>query len=125
MNKNTMICTHKKLILCEYVYSVCMQKGRGHWSVYYTSPQTTLAKQLWGLSMDFYWLVYKVEFPNFSTTNHNLQKGSFSVSSLGIYINLSAIILSHYIPSSVCMGRLCCVSWFNYQVIYSQDKINL
>ena len=34
-----------------------------------------LALQLWGLLMDFDWLVYLVEGSNVSTTNCNLQKG--------------------------------------------------
>ena len=39
-------------------------------------------------------LVLKLEHSNVSTTNFNIQKGWFCVSSLGVYINLSAIVLS-------------------------------
>ena len=40
------------------------QGGRGHWAVYYTSPQTfillfsySLAQQIWGLLLNFDWFV--------------------------------------------------------------------
>ena len=40
------------------------------------------------------WLIHKIECSNVSTNNCNLQKREFCVSSLWIYINLSAIVLS-------------------------------
>ena len=58
------------------------KRDRGQWAVYYASSQSftltfsySLAKQLWGLLIDFDWLVYKVECPNVSITNCNLKKG--------------------------------------------------
>ena len=46
-------------------YSIGNQGGRGHWTVYYTSPQSfivkfsySLAQQLWELLLNFDWLVY-------------------------------------------------------------------
>ena len=53
---------------------------RGQWAVFHTSPQSfivkfsyLLAQQLWGLLLNFDWLVYEVECPNVSTINCNLQ----------------------------------------------------
>ena len=55
---------------------------REDWAVYYTSPQSfkkrfscSLASGLWGLLLDFDWLVYEVECPNVSTTDCDLQEG--------------------------------------------------
>ena len=52
---------------------------RRHWAVYDTSPQTIvkLAQQLWGLLINFDWLVHEVECLNFSTTYYCLQGGIF------------------------------------------------
>ena len=47
----------------------------------------------------FDWLVHKVEFPNVSTTNCDYEKGYFCVLSLGMYINLSGIVLFLQIPA--------------------------
>ena len=47
-----------------------------------------------GTLIEFDWLVHKVECPNDSTTNLNLQKEFICVSSYGMYINISAIVLS-------------------------------
>ena len=52
---------------------------------------------LWGLLSDFDWFVHWVECPKVSTVNCNLQKGLFCVSSLGMYINLSAKIYYFYV----------------------------
>ena len=59
-----------------------IQGGRGHWVVYYTSPQSliisfsySLAQQRWGLLLNFDWLPLYVQCPNVLTTNCNLQKG--------------------------------------------------
>ena len=48
----------------------CHQGGRGHWVVYYTSPQSLIIKfyyffayQPWGLLLNFDWLVHLVERP--------------------------------------------------------------
>ena len=43
-------------------------------------------------------MIHEVECSNISTTNFILKEGYFCVSSLGIYRNLSAIVLSLYIP---------------------------
>ena len=51
-----------------------------------------------------HWFVYQVECSNVSTTNFNLRKGNFFVSLFGMYINLSAIVLSLQIPK--CYGPL-------------------
>ena len=58
------------------------QGERGQWTVYYTSPQSfkiafsySLAEQLWGLLINYGWLVHKVEYLKRFTTNCNLQKG--------------------------------------------------
>ena len=44
---------------------VINQGGRGHWAVYYTSPQSFIImvsypwiNNLWKLLLDFYWLVH-------------------------------------------------------------------
>ena len=79
------------------------QAGSGHWAVYYTSPQSliiTFSYSLisWGFLLNFDWLVHLVECPNVSTTNRNLKTGLFCVSSLGMNINLSAIVLALDIP---------------------------
>ena len=50
------------------------QGGRGQLAVYNTSPQT-FYYQLWGLLMNFDWLIHSVECPNVSATNCNLQRG--------------------------------------------------
>ena len=56
--------------------------------------------------VNFDLLVYYVECQNVSTTNFNLQKGKFCVLSLGMYINLSAIVLSLQIPDiHSCLSR--------------------
>ena len=44
--------------------------------------------------MNFDWLVNLVECSNVSTTNLKLQKWLFCLSSLGMYISLSAIVKS-------------------------------
>ena len=49
-----------------------------------------------GLLLNFYWLVHSFECQNVSTTNCNIHKDYFCVSSL--VINLSAIVLSLSIP---------------------------
>ena len=79
--------------------SVVNQGGMGHCAVYYTSPQRfvitfscMLAQQLWGLSLDFNWLVNQVKCPNVSTTNYNLLGGQFCLALWGfssIYLPLS------------------------------------
>ena len=55
-----------------FLFSIFHQGGRGHWAVYFTSPQSfivtfsfSLAKQLWGFLLNFDWLVFEVECPNF------------------------------------------------------------
>ena len=64
--------------------NIYSQRGRGHWAVYYTSPQSfittflyLLTQQFCGLLRNFYWLVNLVECLNDLTTNFNLQKGYF------------------------------------------------
>ena len=52
------------------------------------------------LLLNFDWLVHLVECPSISTTNCNLQKRLYCVSSLGMYINLLDIVLSLYIPEN-------------------------
>ena len=47
-----------------------------------------------GTFIEFDWLVHLVECPDISTSKRDLQKGYFCVSSLGMYINLSAIVFS-------------------------------
>ena len=65
---------------------------------FYTSPQSFLNLFLFvslttlGTFIVFNWLIHQVECPNVSTTH--LQKGQFRVSSLVMYINLLAIVLS-------------------------------
>ena len=70
------------------------QGGRRYWDVCYTSPQSIIIKfshslrhQLWGLLL------------NFEKQFSSSKKGQFCVSSLGIYIYLSAIVLSLQIPA--------------------------
>ena len=71
----------------------------GHWAVYYTSPQSFIISfsLLVGLTtfVEFDWMVYQIEYPNVSTINCSLRK---ELSLLGMYIHLSAIVLSLYIP---------------------------
>ena len=72
------------LHLCILIVSflrIWNQGSRGQWAVYYTSPQSfiltfsyRLAQQIWGLLMNFDWLVHKAECPNVSTTNCNMLK---------------------------------------------------
>ena len=88
--------------------------GRGHWAVYYTSPQSfiitfsySLAYQPWGLLCNFEWMVLLVECPKVSTTNCNLQKGSFCVSSLGMYTSIYRL-LSYPIRSLLCFATYGC-----------------
>ena len=72
-----------------------MHGGMGHWNIYYTSPQSFLFVDL---TTHFYsisiGLVHLVKCPNVSTSNCNLQKGYFCVSSLRGYVNLSTNVLS-------------------------------
>ena len=70
--------------VCMCLYAVCTirtQVGRGHWTVYYTSPygliivfSHSLSQQLWGRLPNFDWLFHYVECPSVSTINYNLQK---------------------------------------------------
>ena len=62
---------------CIYTTTFFTQVGRGHWAVYYSSPQSftimfylSFALQLWELLLTFDWLVHLVECPNVSTTNN-------------------------------------------------------
>ncbi len=62
---------------------VCFNPGRGHWAVYYPSPQSfkicflirwhNIIGEL--ILLNFYWLIHLVECPNVSTANCDLQKG--------------------------------------------------
>ena len=60
-----------------------IQEGRGHWAVYYTSPQSFIITfflfigytTLGTLSESFDWLIHEVECLNVSITNFNLQRG--------------------------------------------------
>ena len=114
----------KKIIVCKCVsihwpiyimyarYVYFNQGGMGHWTVYYTSPQslritfflligfTTFGTFL----LNFNWLVHLVACPNVSTTNSYCRCGCTS-----IYRPLSypfrSMILIHYrysLNSSVC-----------------------
>ena len=56
--------------------NVYFQGERGHIAIYYASPQSyimifsfSLAQQLWGLLLNFDWLVHQVECTNVSTFN--------------------------------------------------------
>ncbi len=58
----------------EYKISEITRRGRGHWAVYYPSPQSfiitfsyLLASQLWGRLFNFNRLVHWVECPHVST----------------------------------------------------------
>ena len=50
-----------------------------------------------GTFLEFDCFVHYVKCSNVSTTNCNVKKGKFCLSSMGMYINLSAIFLSFYI----------------------------
>ena len=78
-----------------------MQRERGHLAVYHTSPQSliktfsySLAKQPEEHLLNLDGLVSLVKCPKVSTINFDQQKTYFSVSSLGMYINLTTIVLS-------------------------------
>ena len=47
-------------VMRDIKYRIIQQGGRGHLAVYYTSPQSLimLGRQLWGLLLNFDWLVY-------------------------------------------------------------------
>ena len=64
------------------VYASISESGREetlgcllHYSLKFLFFSYSLAQQLWGLSLNFDWLVHEDEFPNESTTNCILQKG--------------------------------------------------
>ena len=87
----------QRISLSFYQLSVSYQKDREQWVVFYTSPQSFLTR--WPSNFgDQYWLVNEDGYPNVSTTNCNLQKGQLCKSTLGMYIDLSAIVLSLQIP---------------------------
>ncbi len=80
-----------------------MPRERGQWAFYFTSPQSFRIRQL-DYFGDFYgiligWFITKC--PNVSTINFNLKKGYFCESLLMMYIYLSAIVLSLYIPDNI------------------------
>ncbi len=52
----------------------CIHGGRRQWAVYYTSPKSFTIIFSWGLVLNFDCLAHKVECPNVSTTNCNLQR---------------------------------------------------
>ena len=82
----------------------------------------SLVYQLWRVLLNFDRLFHKVESPNVSFNNYNLQKGQFCLSSLGMKINSSAFVLSLYIPgrkaSFLRMGIQHTI--FNYITIMTQ-----
>ena len=91
------------MIMSKIAQSV--HRERGQWAVYYTSPQSFINNVFLfvGLTtlrtlVNFDWFVHSIEYSYVSTTNYNLQKGSFYESSIGMYIILSAIALSLLIP---------------------------
>ena len=44
---------------------IMLQGGREHWDPnYIITVSYSLAQELWGLLLNFYWLVFKVECPN-------------------------------------------------------------
>ncbi len=60
------------------------RKGRGQWTVYYTSPQSfiltfchSVDQQLQGIQMNFDWLIYLVKCSNVSSNNCDQQKREF------------------------------------------------
>ena len=66
-----------------------------HWFLKsYNNVSLLVGSTTLGTLVNFDWLLHKIECPNVSTTNANLQNGYFTVSSFGMYINLSAIVLS-------------------------------
>ncbi len=63
-----------------------IQLGWGHWAFHFTSPQSFIrpyfnlfAHQLWGLLLNFAWLVQQVDCPKVLNTYCNLQKELFFV----------------------------------------------
>ena len=63
-----------------------------------------MAEQLWGLLLNFDWFVHKVECPNVSTINCNLENGWFSVSSVGIrriLIGFEAILKNIFLSNEI------------------------
>ena len=66
-----------------------------HWSLKsYNNVSLIVGSTTLGNLVNFDWLLNKIECLNVSTTCANLQNGYFTVSSFGMYINLSAIVLS-------------------------------
>ena len=75
--------------------SIEMLKGRGHWPVYYSSPQCFIKAQLiWGHYRILIGLFIRVTFQTFQPLIVIYRKGNFVYEMIGMYINLSAIVLS-------------------------------
>ena len=97
---------NKRIFSRQYVGQIIVQnswpavviESEGQWAIYYSSPQSFIIMFSYSFTsvtlVNFDWLVQLIECLNISTTNFNLQKKKFCVSSLWVYINLSAIVLS-------------------------------
>ena len=86
------------------------QWERGQWAGYYTSPQNfriTFSFVALTVLVNFDWLVNLVRCSNVSTTNFDLKKRQFCVTSFGMYINLSAIVLTLQIPRYISKVKKC------------------
>ncbi len=74
-----------------------------------------------GTLMNFDRLDHQVECSNVSTTNFNLQNGYFCVSSLGMYINLSTIVLSLRSLIFSLIKIILCFDYFQFELYKTFD----
>ena len=91
---------------------------------FYNTVFLFVANKLWGLQLNFNCPVHQFMCTNISTTYLNLQMRYFSVSILGIYINLSDIVLSLQIHELIviCIQIQCFYITFKIQCFNSSKK---
>ena len=72
------------------------REGEDTWAVYYSCPQSFIVFLFWGLLLNFHWLGHFLGVNTFQQLMSFIE-GVICVSLLGMYINLSAVVLSLWI----------------------------